>query len=288
MGDRVVCVAIKPVAPVLEVDWTTGIARLDPRHLVRTPSDAAACAVGRAVADALGADVVVVAVAGSASEGVLLDAAAEVGGAAVRVEVGEDADAANPAEQWGSDVVAVALEAVARDAAVVVCGDASGDRGSGTVPARLAHRLGVPQALCLRAVRVEDERLHGTRRLEGGRREHVALDLPCVVSVEAAAAAPHRAALGAALAAAAGHPGVERRRLDPPHGAVRGDAPGTVVGPYRPRASDLPAPDAADPVRRAVEIAGSLVAGDPPEVVRASPEDAADAILERLARWGLR
>ena len=274
MGDRVVCVAIKPVAPVLEVDWTTGIARLDPRHLVRTGSDAAACAVGRAVADALGADVVVVAVAGSASEGVLLDAAAEVGGAAVRVEVGEDADAANPAEQWGSDVVAVALEAVARDAAVVVCGDASGDRGSGTVPARLAHRLGVPQALCLRAVRVEDERLHGTRRLEGGRREHVALDLPCVVSVEAAAAA--------------GHPGVARRRLDPPHGAVRGDAPGTVVGPYRPRASDLPAPDAADPVRRAVEIAGSLVAGDPPEVVRASPEDAADAILERLARWGLR
>ena len=288
MGDRVVCVAIKPVAPVLEVDWTTGIARLDPRHLVRTPSDAAACAVGRAVADALGADVVVVAVAGSASEGVLLDAAAEVGGAAVRVEVGEDADAANPAEQWGSDVVAVALEAVARDAAVVVCGDASGDRGSGTVPARLAHRLGVPQALCLRAVRVEDERLHGTRRLEGGRREHVALDLPCVVSVEAAAAAPHRAALGATLAAAAGHPGVERRRLDPPHGAVRGDAPGTVVGPYRPRASDLPTPDAVDPVRRAVEIAGSLVAGDPPEVVRASPEDAADAILERLARWGLR
>jgi len=156
VGDRVVCVAIKPVAPVLEVDWTTGIARLDPRHLVRTGSDAAACAVGRAVADALGADVVVVAVAGSASEGVLLDAAAEVGGAAVRVEVGEDADAANPAEQWGSDVVAVALEAVARDAAVVVCGDASGDRGSGTVPARLAHRLGVPQALCLRAVRVED------------------------------------------------------------------------------------------------------------------------------------
>ena len=288
MGDRVVCVAIKPVAPVLEVDWTTGIARLDPRHLVRTGSDAAACAVGRAVADALGADVVVVAVAGSASEGVLLDAAAEVGGAAVRVEVGEDADAANPAEQWGSDVVAAALEAVARDAAVVVCGDASGDRGSGTVPARLAHRLGVPQALCLRAVRVEDERLHGTRRLEGGRREHVALDLPCVVSVEAAAAAPHRAALGATLAAAAGHPGVERRRLDPPHGAVRGDAPGTVVGPYRPRASDLPTPDAVDPVRRAVEIAGSLVAGDPPEVVRASPEDAADAILERLARWGLR
>ena len=50
MGERFVCVAVKPVAPVLDVDWVTGQAHLDERHLVRSAADAAACAVGAAIA----------------------------------------------------------------------------------------------------------------------------------------------------------------------------------------------------------------------------------------------
>jgi electron transfer flavoprotein beta subunit len=289
VGERFVCVAVKPVAPVLDVDWVTGQAHLDERHLVRSAADAAACAVGAAIAAGLGHDVVVVAVAGPASIDVLGAAIAEGATRAVRVVVDdEDLDCADPGSQWPSEVVAGALAVVCEGAAVVVCGDASADRASGTVPSLLAQRLGVPQALGLRAAVLDEGRLLGVRRLDAGRRERLAVEPPCVISVERGAAAPDRAPLPRVLDLAAGRSQVEALRVPAPVGARRGDPAGSVHGPYRPRASDVPAPVELDPVRRAIELAGTLSRRDPPELFRGDPEEAAAAILDRLERWGMR
>lgn len=289
MAEPFVCVAIKPVAPVLEVDWLTGRARLDERHLVRTGADGAACALGATIAAALGQVVVVAAVVGPSANGVLQQARAEGAARAVRVVVGgDDAESAAPESQWPSEVVAHALAAVCKGASVVVCGDASGDRGSATVPSLLAQHLGVPQALGLREVTLADGRVHGVRRLDAGRRERLEIEPPCVISVEAGAAAPRRAPLSVLVDRAAGAWTVELFSVAAPKGAQRGDPAGTVLGPYRPRASALAAPVERDPVRRAIEVAGTLVRRDPPEVVRGDPDEAAAAILEYLDRWGMR
>jgi len=289
VGEPFVCVPIKPVAPVIEVDWLTGTVRLDERHLVRSTADAAACATGASIAAGLGHDLVVVAVAGPRSVDVLLTVLAEGAHRAVRVVVGdEDVDDAHPESQWPSDVVAGALAELCDGASVVVCGEASGDRASGTVPSRLAQRLGVPQGLGLREATLDDGRVLGVRRLDAGRRERLSIEVPCVISVGPAAAAPTRAPLRRVIDLAAGRGAVSERRVPAPTGARRGDPAGTVLGPYRPRASDLAAPVERDPIRRAIEVAGTLSRRDPPELVRCDPEDAAVAILERLERWGMR
>lgn len=287
MADRVVAVAIKPVAPVLDVDWATGRVRTDATRRLRTPSDGAALATALRIAAARDAEVLVVAVAGPSADEVLRQAIAEGAARALRVVIGDtDLDERGPEEQWSSDEIAAALADVLGSAEVVVCGDASGDRGSGTVPARLAQLLARPQGLCLRDVAVDGGSILGTRRLDGGRRERLSLEAPCVLSVEAQASAEPRAPLARLLASRDAQVGV--RRVDPAAGARRGDAPGAAVGPYRPRASDVAAPTSADPVLRAVELAGSLSRREPPEVLRLGPDDAAEAILERLERWGLR
>ena len=281
-------VAVKPVAPVLDVDWLAGTVRTDQRHLVRSPADAAACAVAASVAGHLGVAYGVVAVGGPAVTEVLRTAVAEGASSAVRLAVGEDRDDVSLGSQWPSAVVAAALAEVVAGAAIVVCGDASLDRGSGTVPGLLAGVLGVAQVLGARTVEVEGTTLVATRRLDGGRRERVRVAAPCVLSVEAGAGAPERAALEEVLASVSPGAPVEVRLVTAPPGAARGDAPGTRVGPYRARPSDLAPPVATDPVRRAIEVAGTLQRRDAPEVLRAEPEQAATTILDRLARWGLR
>lgn len=289
MGEPFVCVAVKPVAPVIEVDWLTGKVRLDERHLVRTPADAAACAIGATIADGLGHDVVVVAVAGPGALDVLRAALAEGATRAIRVVVGDDdAEGAAPGSQWPSEVVARALAEICGGASVVVCGDASGDRGSGTVPSLLAQRLGMPQALGLRAASLDGGRVLGVRRLDAGRRERLAIEPPCVISVAAGAATPVRAPLPKVVDLAAGRGQVAECRVSMPAAARRGDPVGAVLGPYRPRASEVPIPVERDPVRRAIEVAGTLSRRDPPELVRLDAEEAAATILERLERWGMR
>jgi electron transfer flavoprotein beta subunit len=266
------------------VDWLSGAVRLEGRRRVRSAADLAACGVALTIASAMRAEVLVVAMCDAHGEAVLRDVLAEGAHRAVRLVAGEDVDTPGPAEQWGSEVAAAALAAVLGDADVIVCGDASGDRGSGTVPARLAHLLGRPQALGCRAVRLEGSSLRAVRRLDGGRRERLGIDPPCVVSVEAGIGPVPRAALARVLG---GGPAVERVAAAVPPGSSRGDPTGAVTGPWRPRASDVPVPGERDPVLRAVALTGALERSDPPEFLRAAPDAAAAGILERLERWGL-
>ena len=101
-----------------------------------------------------------------AADAVLREALAAGATGAVRVDLAADAP---------SEAVAAALAAApGRRAASCWCGDLSADRGSGSVPAYLAARLGAAQALGLVAVELGPPgSIAALRRLDGGRRERL-------------------------------------------------------------------------------------------------------------------
>jgi electron transfer flavoprotein beta subunit len=183
-----------------------------------------------------------------------------------------------------ADALLEAIRAVG-EPALVLCGDLSPDRGTGALPARLAHALGGAQALGLVDLRVDQaggRRLLGERRLDGGRRERLSIPLPAVCSAEAAGVRLRRAALPALLAAGdrpvpVGEPGVDL--ADP----VRV----TAVRAYRPRAHVVPPPAGATPRDRLIALTGALTAHEPPTIVSAAtPAEAADALIAYLTRAG--
>jgi electron transfer flavoprotein beta subunit len=210
----------------------------------------------------------------------LRDAVAAGAARAVRID-GLGAPGAAP-----SDRVAAALAAVLSDARVVVCGDRSLDRGSGSVPAFLAARLGAAQALGATAVdRADGDALVVTRRLDGGRRERLRVPAggPAVISVEGGAARLRRASL----------PGVVAARAVAVEVVAAAAARGTAVPPrtvrtaaHRPRPRRRPAPVGADPHARILTLTGAMVARTPPVLVHLEPMAAAARILDQLRQWG--
>lgn len=194
------------------------------------------------------------------------------------------------------------------DAALVVCGDRSSDRGTGALPALLAHALGAAQALGLVELHVESETdgsdgagvgvgsstsssstsreagaVLGLRRLDGGRRERLRLPRPTVCSVEAAGIRLRRAALPALLAA---------NRTQAPVVVAPARRPGSAsvslgaVRPFRPRPAVVP-PPTGSPRDRLLTLTGATVAHDPPTVVGpVDAAEAADALLAYLRRNG--
>ncbi|MFZ4517264.1 MAG: mycofactocin-associated electron transfer flavoprotein beta subunit [Microthrixaceae bacterium] len=183
-----------------------------------------------------------------------------------------------------SHAVAVELASVLSPgqlgADVVVCGDHSADRGSGTVPAFLAHHLHGAQALGL--VRVEPVapgRVRAVRRLDGGRREVLEAAAPMVLSVEGSVAELRRAPLSATLAA--GERSVEVRPGRPVHHV---EPPRTR--PWRPPPRVVAAPSGDGALDRVVQLTGALVERNPPRTVELEPAEAARAIMEQLRTWG--
>lgn len=163
---------------------------------------------------------------------------------------------------------------------VVVCGDASLDRGSGSVPAFLAHELGAAQALGLVEVDAGGPgELRALRRLDGGRRERLRVPTPAVLSVEGSVATLRRGPLSATLAARS-----EPIRVVPVRVAVTGDA--ARLRPWRPRPRALPGPAGDRALDRIVALTGALVDRTPPRTVTAEPAVAAETILDQLRTWG--
>ena len=168
------------------------------------------------------------------------------------------------------------------DVDLVVCGDMSNGRGSGSVPAVVAHHLGFAQALGLIELDPGPGTLRAVRRLDGARREVVSVDGPAVLSVEGSVAALRRAPLGAATSAAMTSEAVEVVRTDPHHAPERP----TRVVPWRPPPRAVPAPHEADAFSRIVALTGAMADHSPPRSVEGSPETAAELILEQLRTWG--
>jgi electron transfer flavoprotein beta subunit len=170
-------------------------------------------------------------------------------------------------------------------AALVICGDRASLRGTGAVPALLAHHLGAQQGLGLVSLQVDAAGLVGERRLDGGWRQRLRLSPPAVISVEAAGVRLRRASLAAAMAAADAVIPVAPAGPDPAGGTGR---PAGPPRPYRPRTKVIPPPLGATH-DRLLALTGALVAHDPPRIV--GPIDAAgaaDELLDYLRRHGYR
>lgn len=265
-------VCLKWVERRPEVDPLTGDVATDPRTSGASPADQAALEWALRLADAWDDEVTALTAGPPAAEPVLREALAAGAARAVRVDLADDA---------ASEAVAAGL-AAALDAAgsmAVVCGDWSLDRGSGAVPAYLAAHLGAAQALGL--VDLEPGppgRVRAERRLDGGRREWLAVAAPMVLSVEGRARL-RRADLEGILAAREAP--IEVRPGPPAHARVP-----LRTGPYRPRARVLPAPGGASARERILALTGALVDRTPPEQVVLDPAPAADRLLAQLRAWG--
>lgn len=262
--------------------WTArpGEPRTDERFAGVSEADRSALEIALRLADRLGAEVVVAAVGPDGAEVALRDAVACGATRAVRVDASEPMTSAEVARQLSRHVAG---------ATVVVCGDHSTDRGSGSVPAFLAHRLGVAQALGLLAVDVDaldvpgdagdDGWVAATRRLDGGRREVLRAPLPAVLSVEGGVAPLRRAGLRAALAARGVTIEVAKVAPYATHAAT------PVVTPFRPRARVLP-PPAGDVLTRLRALTDTGAGGDRGDTVVLDPPAAAARIVDALRAWG--
>lgn len=269
------------------VKWVDLSPQIDPLHGTVEPrphgaglseSDLAAVETALLFAQAWDAEVVVATVGPPEADGALRELLAAGAHRAVRVH----ADGQHGPVEPTSPEVARLLVAAWGDARpdLVVCGDASVDRGSGAVPAYLAHELGAAQALGLIGVEPSGHgRLSALRRLDGARREQLSLEAPAVVSVEGSVATLRRAPLAATLEARGRPVEVHEVRL-----ADEADEP--RLHPWRPRPRVLPPPAGERPLDRIVALTGAHVERTPPRTLVLDPPEAAAAILAQLREWG--
>ncbi len=266
-------VALRP-----DVDPLTGAIVSDERWEGPSLADQAALEWGLRMAARHATTCAVVTVGPAVADTMLRDAIAAGANHAIRVDVDCSIE-----RQPSSASVASMLAAVIAPTTptMVLCGDWSLDRGSASVPPFLSAHLGLEAACGL--VRIAEHGNDGwrvERRLDGGRREVLHVDGPAVLSVEGVTATLRRASIsGVRLAATATIETVTPNDVD-------WEPTPTRVGPYRPRARILDAPESADPRKRLEELTGALVDRVPPTRLTLAPDDAADLIIERLRSWG--
>lgn len=255
---------------MIAVCWKWVSAGDDERWAGVSESDRAALEVALGLAARSGDEVTVVSAGSPGAEFGLREALAVGAARVVRIDAAVDLESA---------AVARALAGVVAGASWVVCGDASSDRGTGSVPAFVAAELGAGQALGLVSVEPGDGSVRAVRRLDGGRREVLAVSAPAVLSVEGAAARLRRASLPAELKARTATIEV----VPGPSGPVEHP---DVVQPYRPRARALAAPGGAA-LDRVVQLTDAIGASSTThELVTLDPPEAAERILAALAEWG--
>lgn len=187
---------------------------------------------------------------------------------------------------------------------LVLTGAASSDRGSGAVPAFIASESNLAQALGIIAIEHVEvdgqsaDRVGGgvratlLRRLDGGRRERLIVELPAVLSVEGGvhwdghSVGLRRASLAALLAAqrepvpvwSTNEPG-QVALLSYQHGEQQ-------YLPWRPRALELPPPTGERALDRIVELTGANVEHRAAQTVTGEPAEMARAIVDQLHEWG--
>ena len=282
-----VVVCLRHAAARPDVDLLTGAVRPPVHGAGPAPAELAALELGLRFAEAWPGRVLAVTAGPPAAEATLRDALAAGAAEVLRVDWPEAdyLDGLATDEQALAAALAAALRP--RRPALVLCGDRSADRGTGALPAFLAHELGAAQALGLVSLTPGapetgegDRGLVGERRLPGGWRERLWIGLPAVCSVEAAGVGLRRAPLDAVLAAGRATIPVVR-----PH-----NGPGTAViagppRPYRPRTREVPPAPAGSARERLAELSGVLVQRDPPTLLGpASPAEAAEALLSFLRK----
>lgn len=251
------------------VNELTGEIEPDPRSFGPSPADEAALEL----ALGMSSDVTVICAGPDGAIAMLRDALAAGATRAVHCSASADAPSVE---------VAATLAQAVGDASVVLCGDYSADRGSGSVPAFVAAQLGAAQALGCVAVQTTDSELQVERRLDRGRRERLQVGFPAVVSVEGSVARLRRAALSDVLA-------VKQATIETGP-AVQGTSPlqRGANRPFRPRTRNPHVPFAGveNPLARVLEITQATDERTPPRLLTLEPPEAADAIMAQLGEWG--
>lgn len=265
-----------------EVDPLTAAVTRAPHTATASAADWSALEHALRIAAAWSGRVLAVA-AGTAAADETLRQAAAVGAEVLRVELPETDTGCLRDIAGDERALAQTIVEAVGPPALVVCGDRSGDRGTGALPAFLAHELDAAQALGLVRLTVDGDRLQGERRLDGGRREIVRIPRPAVCSVEGGERL-RRGSLAATLAAA--------DATVPVHRGARAEAGDERVRlgrprPLRPRTQVARPPAGDSPHARLLQLTGALATHEPPTVV--GPTDAAtavDAFLDFLDRAG--
>ncbi len=275
-----IVVCMKWVALRPEVDQLTGETLTDARWSGASLADQAALELALQIGAERNSTVVVLTVGPSDAEGLLRDALACGASRAVRIDAPSTASSLTVANNIAGWVNTVGVQNIE----LVLCGDWSTDRGSGSVPVFLAEALDLDDACGLVTVDLTDV-THGAfnaeRRLDGGRRERLHIALPAVVSVEGVVARLRRAPLSGVLRAKS-----EPIETTPSiHDSIPFEP--TRSAPYRPRTRVLDGPSTSlSPLRRVEILTGALNERMPPRKLTLDPESAADAILEQLTTWG--
>ncbi|HEY6277406.1 MAG TPA: mycofactocin-associated electron transfer flavoprotein beta subunit, partial [Streptosporangiaceae bacterium] len=195
-----IAVCLRHADPGPDVDAATGEVRPYPPAATASPAEWAALELGFRAAEAWAGRVLAVTAGPPAAEATLRQALA-AGAAALRVDTGDSghgvragtgdgghgaSDAAGLADDEHALAIALARALGRYRPALVLCGDRSAGRGTGALPAFLAHELGAAQALGLVSLTVDGDHLLAERRLPAGHRERLRVTLPAVCSVEAA------------------------------------------------------------------------------------------------------
>ncbi len=271
-----------------EVDPLTGAVRANLRDRGPNGSELAALEYALRLAERWDARVVAASVAPAEADEMLRDALAVGAAQALRVEPARWMARPRPSGLVGGErESAAALAAALRQhygvPDLVLCGDLSADRATGSFPAFLAASLGAAQALgCVRLEPVDECALRVHRRLDGGRREVLIVRPPAVVSVEAAGVRLRRAGLPATLS----RHNAPITVADAPAAAAAPLIGILAAHPYRPRPRELPAPTGTA-LRRTLELTGALAQRTPPTVIGPLPPDqAASELLAYLCRCG--
>ncbi len=266
-----VTVCMKWVPRRVVVDPLTGELDVDPLTFGPSPADLAALELALRLASS----VTVVTAGPVGADAMLRDAVSLGARRVVRCDADETADSA---------AVAHALATVCRGADLVLCGDHSADRGSGSVPAFLAAELDASQALGTVSVELDagGAAVVVERRLDRGRRGIVRAPFPAVVSVEGSAARIRRASLPAVIAARSAV--VESGPVVRPSGLELAVGP---PRPYRPRTKPRPAPtDGAPASVRILDITRATETREVSKLLHLDPADAAVATVDALRQWG--
>ena len=287
-GQRLIVAALSWSWQSATVDPLTGEIGVGPRASGASPADFAALEHALRLAGRWRALVIAATVGPPAADALLRTALAAGAAGALRVEHTGRAGGTDPIRLVGGDPgPAAALAAALRHhfgmPDLVLCGDRTADRGTGSFPAFLAAELNAQQALG--AVQIEprdDGTLQVTRRLDGGRREVLRATGPVVVSVEAAGVRLRRASLPTVLAGQQAPIPVAR-----PTRVMTAPRVRTLAAhPYRPRPQEVPRPSGGT-INRLRELTGALTERTPPAIIGPlDPGQAADELLGYLRRHG--
>ncbi len=273
-----VVACLKSVDGRPRADVTAAPEAVDDRFSGMSAADEAALEGALAIGGTWGVETAAVTFGTVAADVVLRSALAAGVASVIRVDGAGNADSA---------VVAAAVASTLQVGDLVICGDYSADRGTGSVPAFIAATLEVPQALGLVEVSLETGRtIAALRRLDGGRRERLSVSLVdghgAVLSVEGSTARLRRAGLGSVIRARTAPIAIVSWPTLEPAGA-----PAPHVRPFRPRPRVLAAPVGFHPLDRlrALTDSAAVTGTATGETIVLDPDAAAHRIIAALTTW---